>query len=65
MTMRSPLPKSALRSLYKWRKEPGIFAENQPQTLLPSGFSQIDIRIYPTIVVRALRGGLSDDFKHN
>jgi hypothetical protein len=31
---------------------------------LQQAFRQIDIRIYPSIVVRALRGGLSDDFKH-
>jgi hypothetical protein len=65
MTTQRPLPKSALHSINKWRKEPLFQPENNPQTLLPSGFSQIDIQIYPTIVVRALRGGLSDDFKHN
>ncbi|MDP3366796.1 MAG: hypothetical protein Q8S49_12310, partial [Pseudomonas sp.] len=60
-----PPPKSALQPLNKWRKERPFFAENTVQTLLLPGFSQIDFRIYPTIVVRALRGGLSDDFKHN
>lgn len=65
MTMQRPLPKSALHSAKKWRKEPRNKLIKSPQTLLPYGFSQIDIRIYRTIVGRALRGGQSDDFKHN
>lgn len=65
MTMQSPLPKSALHSINKWRKGPYSNCKKCPQTLLPHGFSQIDIRIYHTIVGRALRGGQSDDFKHN
>jgi hypothetical protein len=65
MTMQRPLPKSALHCFYKWRKGAAILLKNIAQTLLPAGFSQIDIHIYLTIVVRALRGGLSDDFKHN
>jgi len=65
MTIRGPLPKSALHSVYKSRKGLPTNTAKHPQTLLPPGFSQIDIRIYLTIVVRALRGGQSDDFKHN
>ena len=63
--MQWPTTKSALQPLNKWRKYQPFSTEKLVKTLLAPGFAQIDFRIYPTIVVRALRGGLSDDFKHN
>src|SRR6218665_3248150 len=58
MTTQSPTPKCALNDSCKWRKGHFPIVYKMAGTRLLSGLAQIDIRIYVSIVSRALRGGL-------